>query len=172
MLTLCMLGKDTFFLFYPETEKKQFWLLMQCIQWRQFAWFQNRFSGEKISTILAEGVLKVNRSIQIIFFLISPGKRMLWLLLGAPRWGASNEYPQHIFSWRNKKNISIFRLEQVPCLELWIIFAVNMSWVFFRKKGYNTSRRIWLSYRMQTEKVQIALLNLTRTFSVLQYCLQ
>ena len=22
-----------------------------------------------------------------------------------PRWGASNEYPQHMFSWRNKKNI-------------------------------------------------------------------
>ena len=25
--------------------------------------------------------------------------------LEAPRWGASNEYPQHMFSWRNKKNI-------------------------------------------------------------------
>ena len=24
--------------------------------------------------------------------------------LEAPRRGASNEYPQHIFSWRNKKN--------------------------------------------------------------------
>ena len=27
--------------------------------------------------------------------------------LEAPRQGASNEYPQHIFSWRNKKKISI-----------------------------------------------------------------
>ena len=26
-------------------------------------------------------------------------------LLEAPRWGASNEYPQHMFLWRNKKNI-------------------------------------------------------------------
>ena len=25
--------------------------------------------------------------------------------LEAPRWGASNEYPQNTFSWRNKKNI-------------------------------------------------------------------
>ena len=25
--------------------------------------------------------------------------------LEAPRWGASNEYSQHMFSWRNKKNI-------------------------------------------------------------------
>ena len=25
--------------------------------------------------------------------------------LEAPHWGASNKYPQHMFSWRNKKNI-------------------------------------------------------------------
>ena len=29
-----------------------------------------------------------------------------------PRRGASNEYPQHIFAWRNKKDISIFRDEK------------------------------------------------------------
>ena len=28
--------------------------------------------------------------------------------LEAPPRGASNEYPQHMFSWRNKKNINIF----------------------------------------------------------------
>ena len=28
---------------------------------------------------------------------------MLWVPLKAPRRGASNEYPQHMFSWRNKK---------------------------------------------------------------------
>ena len=27
----------------------------------------------------------------------------------APQWGASNEYLQHMFSWRNKKNINSFR---------------------------------------------------------------
>ena len=27
--------------------------------------------------------------------------------LEAPHWGASNEYPQHMFLWRNKKNINL-----------------------------------------------------------------
>ena len=30
---------------------------------------------------------------------------MLWYSLEAPRQGASNEYQQHMFSWKNKKNI-------------------------------------------------------------------
>ena len=29
-------------------------------------------------------------------------------LLEAPRRGASNEYPQHMFSWRNKKTVNTF----------------------------------------------------------------
>ena len=45
-------------------------------------------------------------------FLISPRKHMLWYSLEAPRRGASNEYPQHIFSWRNKKNINTFGLKK------------------------------------------------------------
>ena len=32
---------------------------------------------------------------------------MLWYSLEAPRRGASNEYPQHIFSGRIKKNINL-----------------------------------------------------------------
>ena len=32
--------------------------------------------------------------------------------LEAPCRGASNEYPQHMFLWRKKKNINIFRLEK------------------------------------------------------------
>ena len=39
-------------------------------------------------------------------FLISWRKHMLWYSLEAPRRGASNEYPQHMFSSRNKKNIT------------------------------------------------------------------
>ena len=35
---------------------------------------------------------------------------MLWYSLDASRRGASNEYPQHMFSLRNKKDISIFLL--------------------------------------------------------------
>ena len=36
---------------------------------------------------------------------------MLWYSLEAPRRGASNEYPQHKFWWRNKKDLSIFRMK-------------------------------------------------------------
>ena len=43
---------------------------------------------------------------------------MLWYSLEAPRRGASNEYPQHMFSWRNKKDISIFLDEKAPYLLL------------------------------------------------------
>ena len=32
--------------------------------------------------------------------------------------GASNEYPQHMFSWRNKKDFSIFQKKKVPYLLL------------------------------------------------------
>ena len=34
---------------------------------------------------------------------------MLWLSLEAPLLGASNEYPQHMVLWRNKKNIYLIR---------------------------------------------------------------
>ena len=37
---------------------------------------------------------------------------MLWYSLEAPRRGASNEYPQHMFSSRNKKDISIYRMKK------------------------------------------------------------
>ena len=32
--------------------------------------------------------------------------------------GTSNEYPQHMFLWRNKKDISIFRIKKAPYLLL------------------------------------------------------
>ena len=39
--------------------------------------------------------------------------------LEAPHRGASNEYPQCMFSWKNKKNINTFLVEKEPYLELW-----------------------------------------------------
>ena len=38
--------------------------------------------------------------------------------LEAPQRGASNEYPQHMFLSRNKKDISIFRMKKAPYLLL------------------------------------------------------
>ena len=35
---------------------------------------------------------------------------MLWFSLEVPRQGASNEYPQHMFLWRYKKNTNTFLL--------------------------------------------------------------
>ena len=39
------------------------------------------------------------------------------------RRGASNEYPQHMFSLINKKDISIFRLKKAPYLLLCVMFV-------------------------------------------------
>ena len=57
---------------------------------------------------------------------------MLWVLirsaspniccgysLEVPHRGTSNEYPQHMFSSRNKKNTDNFWLKKVPYQELW-----------------------------------------------------
>ena len=51
-------------------------------------------------------------------FLISQRKHILWYSLEVPRRGASNEYPQHMFLSRNKKDISIFRMKKAPYLLL------------------------------------------------------
>ena len=46
---------------------------------------------------------------------------MLWVLIRSASGGASNEYPQHMFSWINKKDISIFRMKKAPYLLLCLI---------------------------------------------------
>ena len=45
-------------------------------------------------------------------FLISPKNICCGYSLEAPRRGASNEYQQCMFSWRNKKNINTFVLKK------------------------------------------------------------
>ena len=63
-------------------------------------------------------------------FLISPRKHMLWVLIGSaspPRRGASNEYPQHMFSWRNKKNINTFGMKKSA------LTSVPTTYVFVEK---------------------------------------
>ena len=51
-------------------------------------------------------------------FLISPRNICCGYSLEAPHWGASNEYQQHTFSSRNKKDIRIFRIKKAPYLLL------------------------------------------------------
>ena len=56
-------------------------------------------------------------------FLISPQKICCGYSLEAPRRGASNEYLQHMFSCRNKKDIRIFRMKKAPYLLLCLYFS-------------------------------------------------
>ena len=55
----------------------------------------------------------------MIFFLFLNENICCGYSLEAPRRGTSNEYPQHMFSLRNKKDISTFRKKKVPYLLLW-----------------------------------------------------
>ena len=62
--------------------------------------------------------LQTREVIFIIFFLFLHEDICCGYSLEAPWQGASNEYPQHMFSWRNKKDISIFWMKKVPYLLL------------------------------------------------------
>ena len=48
----------------------------------------------------------------MIFFLFLHENICFGYSLEAPLRGASNEYQQHMFSWRNKKDINIFSDEK------------------------------------------------------------
>ena len=61
---------------------------------------------------------KIIGVIHIMIFLFLHKNTYCGYALEAPRRGTSNEYPQYMLLWRNKKNISIFRLKNVPYLEL------------------------------------------------------
>ena len=65
-------------------------------------------------------IAKIRGGIHIIFFLFLDENICCWYSLEAPRRGTSNEYPQHMFSLRNKKDISSFRMKKVPYLLLCI----------------------------------------------------
>ena len=54
-----------------------------------------------------------------IFSHFSAKKNILWYLLVASCQSASNEYPQHIFSWRSKKNIAEVLLMSTHNMFLW-----------------------------------------------------
>ena len=58
-----------------------------------------------LDTLLLLRCFFQSKSIDI--FLISPRKHMFWYSFEAPRRGATNEYPQHMFSLRNKKTINL-----------------------------------------------------------------
>ena len=54
-----------------------------------------------------------------MFSHFSTKRNLLWYLLVASCQGASNEYTQHIFSWRSKKNIAEVLLMSTRNMFLW-----------------------------------------------------
>ena len=72
------------------------------LNWHVFTLTPERSIG------LDKGVYPVN------IFLISPQKHVLWYTLEAPHQGASKKYSQHMFLWRNEKNINTFGLKKAP----------------------------------------------------------
>ena len=68
--------------------------------------------------LLPKTKLQIRGGIHIIFFLFLDENICCGYSLEAPRRGASNEYPQHMFSSRNKKDISIFPMKKAPYLLL------------------------------------------------------
>ena len=62
---------------------------------------------------------------------------MLWYSLEAPCQGTSNEYPQHMFLWRNKKNINTFELKKSTLSRAKISSEANWSGsTLFSKAGH------------------------------------
>ena len=53
-------------------------------------------------------------------------------LLEAPRWSASNEYLQHMLSWRNKKNINtLYFFVDKLALYLELFIGIFLNDIFF-----------------------------------------
>ena len=74
--------------------------------------------------------LQIKGSIHKIVFLFLYVKNMLWYSLEAPRRGASNEYPQHMYLWSNMNNIGIFRSKNAANLELCWYYAPEVLFLF------------------------------------------
>ena len=71
----------------------------------QISWLLQKPADVDLHWLLRQG-LSCSARIGLTFSYFST-KHMLWYLLEAPHWGASNEYPQHMFYWRNRKNVSL-----------------------------------------------------------------
>ena len=65
----------------------------------------------------------------------------------------SNEYPQHMFLWRNKKNINTFELKEVPqlvlCTDIFLtpsqkhMFCV-LTWIASTRQTYDYSQYVFV----------------------------
>ena len=87
----------------------------------------------------------------LLFFLFLHENICYWCSLEAPQWGASNEYPQHMFLWRNKKNLirsygGLFSLLQMFCLFFYLILSSDDTFekgIFELGPIYPGDKNIW-----------------------------
>ena len=95
--------------------------------------------------------------IVLIFFLFLMKKYMLWVLIISPRWGASNEYPQCLFSWRNKENIYL-----IPPLIWSYAFPANRPWnciqlIFELNEMSRHNLGIWSEWKIKSSFLEYTL---------------
>ena len=104
--------------------------------------------------------------------------------LESPRWGASNEYPQHMYSSRNKKNImwipplicsyvtndtEVLILWSDADKVLWIVPKFNISW-YSTKIHTVITLSIGTDRPLQTVQTQIRRRRTRRLISVYTVC--
>ena len=117
--TLCKIPEILTPLFWKSVCLAALFVVTQFVQWfskhkqllNPFTWVHELSKRKSPSS--EETLLLIRRFFQpnsIYIFLISRRKHMLWVSLEAPHRGASNEYPQHMFSSRNKKNFTWYHL--------------------------------------------------------------
>ena len=95
-------------------------------------------------------------------------QHMMWYSLEVPNQGTFNDYPHHMFSWWNKKNIYliaplIWSYMYVHCLTLWADCIVTVNVLKFR------TQKLLIKWHMQTEQTLIRLLlrsSLIRVYTV------
>ena len=92
---------------------------------------QNIFSpNSTLSQILIYCFRSIKGDSRWYFFLFLHENVCCGYSLEAPTRGASNEYPQHFFPWRNKKNISIFGLTFLRLFNQFCshLLTTNLEW--------------------------------------------
>ena len=110
--------------FFEEKKKQQKTETSYPGEW----WLFKSIKGSR--AISLDRQLQITRSTWKMFFLFLQENICCKYSLEVPRQAPSNEYPQHMFSWRNKKNINNFRIKKKstylqPC---WHIKRQSPRW--------------------------------------------
>ena len=97
---------------------------------------------------------------EVLIFFLFLHKNKLWCSLEAPQGGASNEYPQHMFLWRNKKTIHSY-------LELWkkhnsgknLFYKKVLVFFLFLQKNLYVVGSLWNQLTVTVSNSQLPFLN-------------